>query len=114
MPNGMNRSPVSTRRTVNGKRTLSASSVTVSRSLLILKTSSTTTQLDYYRNNNVNRGSNISYTIKYYNSENWRWWLRTPNYSDYGYNGVSKDGYLRHYYPNNSDRGGIAPAFRIA
>ena len=76
--------------------------------------SSTTTQLDYYRNNNVNRGSNISYTIKYYNSENWRWWLRTPNYSDYGYNGVSKDGYLRHYYPNNSDRGGIAPAFRIA
>ena len=76
--------------------------------------SSTTTQLDYYRNNNVNRGNNISYTIKYYNSENWRWWLRTPNYSDYGYNGVSKDGYLRHYYPNNSDRGGIAPAFRIA
>ena len=33
---------------------------------------STTNQLDYYRDNNVNRGSNISYTIKYYNSENWR------------------------------------------
>ena len=75
---------------------------------------SITTQLDYYRNNNVNRENNINYTIKYYNSENWRWWLRTANCNDYGYKGVSKDGYLRSYNPNTSDRGGIAPAFRIA
>ena len=74
---------------------------------------STTTQLDYYRNNNVTRTNNINYAIKFKGSNNWRYWLRTANYNKYGYQAVSRNGLLNNYYPDTVDQAGIAPAFRI-